>query len=102
MPNGIDKNWIRLCGAIDGFQIRYNHWPTKVRLGLIYYEDIKSIFKPDNFNKLKNKLQFIIDDAHIVAEDDDGRTYDYSKEGFVKLKPPLQAKEWLGIKPDYD
>jgi hypothetical protein len=38
MPNGASKNWICLCGAIDGSRSRYNKWPTKVRL----YPDINA------------------------------------------------------------
>ncbi len=102
MPNGENKNWVRLCGAIDGFRVRYNQWPTRVRLGLVYFEDIKSLFNLHAFNKLQDKLQFVIDDAHIVAEDNAGQSYDYSIEGFPKLKPPIRARDWLGIKPDYD
>ena len=102
MPNGRSKNWIRLCAAIDGFRVRYNQWPTKIRLNIIYYESIRSLFKPDDFRELINKLQFVIDDAHFVAEDDTGRTYDYSKESFPDTKPPIQAREWLGVKPDFD
>ena len=101
MPNGVSKNWVRLCGAIDGFKDRYDHWPTKVRLKPVYFKSIKSIFKQEDFIKLQDKLKFIIDDAHIIAEDDDGHAYDYSKEGFPKSKPSLRAKDWLGIKPDH-
>ena len=32
MPNGIDKNWYRMCAAINGFRSRYSEWPTKIRL----------------------------------------------------------------------
>jgi len=32
MPNGGDKNFIRLCGAIEGFRVRFGTWPTAVRL----------------------------------------------------------------------
>jgi len=28
MPNGDDKNWVRLCAALDGFFGRYGRWPT--------------------------------------------------------------------------
>ena len=55
-----------------------------------------------NFKILKDKLNFIIDDAHIIAEDDDGRKYDYEREGFPELKPDIRAMDWLNIAPDYD
>jgi hypothetical protein len=30
MPNCDNKNFIRLCGAIDGFKQRHRKWPTRV------------------------------------------------------------------------
>jgi hypothetical protein len=31
MPNGIDKNWMRMCAAINGFRARYQRWLVRVR-----------------------------------------------------------------------
>jgi len=44
MPNGIDRNWIRLCGAIDGFKMRFGFWPTKVFLPQIILDDLEKMF----------------------------------------------------------
>ena len=33
VPNGDDKNWVRLCGAIDGFRVKYVKWPSKFGWG---------------------------------------------------------------------
>ena len=30
MPNGADKNFVRLCAALNGFRLRYGKWPTRV------------------------------------------------------------------------
>ncbi len=100
MPNGEEKNWIRLCGAIDGFRSRYKNWPTRIRLGSSYLNDIRSILKPDDYIKLQNRLDIVVDNVHIIAEDDSGRKYDYEKEGFAETKPDVKAKDWLGIRSD--
>jgi len=101
MPNGEGKNWVRLCGAIDGFRSRYKKWPTKMRLGSIYFHNIKSLLQSKEFNILQDKLELIIDNVHIIAEDDSGNNYDYSKEGFSEVKPDIRARDWLAITPDY-
>jgi hypothetical protein len=37
------------------------------------------------------------DDAPMVAEDDEGRSYNYGAEGFTKSRPDISAREWLGL-----
>lgn len=101
MPNGEGKNWIRLCGAIDGFRSRHESWPTIIRLGSTYLDNIRSILKPNEYIKLLTKLNIVVDNVHIIAEDDSGRNYDYEKEGFPETKPDVKARDWLGITPDY-
>jgi len=97
MPSGFDKNFVRLCGAVEGFRSRYGVWPRKVRLFPGALEDLEnSVFSDEMFGKLKAKLELVPDDAPIVAEDDEGRQYSYGKAGFPESKPA----EWLGVVPD--
>lgn len=102
MPNGYNKNWIRLCGAIDGFRVRYNRWPTRVRMWKMVYEDLReNLFTPESFDKLQGKVELIVDErAGHIAEDGKGNSYDYGSEGFPKSKPDIDARHWLGIEPD--
>jgi len=99
MPNGHDKNWYRLCGAVDGFRSRYGRWPTRVRLPAIIMNDIRNLFTERDFLTLTSKVQFVLDDARIVADDDDGGKYSYRDEGFPDqvLKP--KADQWFGVCP---
>ena len=41
-----------------------------------------------------------MNDSTVIADDEEGRVYDYSKEGFPSSEPDIKAKEWLGIEPD--
>jgi len=99
MPNGHDKNWHRLCGAVDGFRSRYARWPTRVRLPGIIMNDLWNLFTERDFLTLTSKLQFVLDDARIVADDDDGGKYSYSDEGFPYHRPNPSAAEWFGVCP---
>jgi hypothetical protein len=101
MPNGLDRNWIRLCGAIDGFRARYRLWPTRIRLSEGILNNIKALFTFSSFAKIEEKITFIaIKDTTIIAEDDNGRRYNYCTEGFTQIPPDLTAKEWFGVNPD--
>ena len=97
MPNGIDKNWYRMCGAIDGFRGRYERWPTRIRLN---EGAIENLFTEESFAKLEEKLTFVYDGSPFVAEDDSGRSYNYGQEGFVDGKSDILAQAWLSVKPD--
>ena len=97
MPNGYDRNWIRMCGAIDGFRARYGAWPTKMRL---YEGALDGLFTEATLVALQQRLTLIIDGSPFIAEDDAGRSYNYGKEGFSQTEPNIKASVWLGITPD--
>ena len=101
MPNGVGKNWSRLLIAVNGFRIRYRRWPTQVRMWQVQIDDIKSVFKPDTYEKLISRIKLIADEeATVVAGDESGRQYDYGREGFPRKKRGVDAATWLGIEPD--
>jgi hypothetical protein len=100
MPNGWDKNWVRLCAAVDGFRARYGTWPTRVRMSPAMLENLrKHIFDPISFAQLESKLKLVGDEAPMIAEDEEGRSYSYGAEGFTKVEPDIRARDWLGVKP---
>ena len=103
MPNGHDKNWIRLCAAIDGFYGQYGRWPTRVRIFPVSLANIRDrLFTPEDFSKIIAKVSLIADEAPIVAEDDLGGSYSYGKQGFPKERPTQRAADWLGVCPKPD
>jgi hypothetical protein len=62
---------------------------------------IRHILGEDGFGALQEKLPLRIDEqAHFIAEDEAGRTYDYSREGFPQDRPRPSAEEWLGVRPE--
>ena len=100
MPNGHDKNWIRVCAAIEGFRVRHGRWPTRVRLFPVALAELRDhLFTPDDFAKITSKIALVPDDAPMIAEDDTGASYNYGKEGFSKKKPDIRASDWLAVTP---
>jgi len=103
MPNGHDKNWIRLCAAIDGFRVRYGRWPKRVRVYPNSLADLRDhLFAPADYARIVAKVSLVADEAGMVAEDDEGGSYDYGKEGFSNESPTPGAAEWLGVHPKGD
>jgi hypothetical protein len=101
MPNGGDKNYIRLCAAIEGFRVNYNAWPTAVRVRADMIADLRDhVLGPEAFAKVEAKLRIIPEDgAFMIAEDGTGRTYDYGEKGFPDQEPDIRAGNWLGVGP---
>jgi len=101
MPNGPDRNYIRLCAAINGFFDRYGHWPTRVRIFPEALEDLRDhVFSTESFQILTSKLDMVPDEAPMVAEDDQGNSYSYGESGFPLTRLDLDAQTWIGITPD--
>ena len=100
MPNGEEKNWVRLCAAIDGFRLRFGKWPTVVCMDRVVYEDLQWMFSEQAFRALKDKVRLRVKrGATIAAEDGEGRVYDYGREGFPPETLEPSAHEWLGVCP---
>lgn len=99
-PNGSDRDWVRFCGAIDGFRFQFGTWPTKVRLESGYVHALRYILGVDGLNTVRQHLLLEAEEGkHFVAEDDRGRSYDYSSEGFPPEPRSPTAQEWLGVEP---
>ena len=93
-------NWNRLCAALDGFYVRYDRWPTRVRAHPGSLADIRDvIFTPADYVKIQAKVSLIEHGNSMVAEDDAGGSYDYGTEGFPDHRPTPTAADWLGVEP---
>src|SRR4051812_30222773 len=100
MPNGHDKNWVRVCAAIDGFRVRYGRWPTRVRIFPASLANIYQLFSQADRAKIDAKLTLVADEALIVAEDDLGGSYSYGQEGFPSARLTPSANDWLDVQPN--
>jgi hypothetical protein len=100
MPNGHDKNWVRLPGAIDGFRMRFGCWPVRVRMFPGSLRNIQEdLFSADLFAELYSKVQLIPDEAPMVAEDVSGNPIRLEGRGF-RVSGPTRTRQWLGFEPD--
>src|SRR5256885_14279336 len=99
MPNGHDKNWIRVCVTINGFRARHGHWPTQVRLPARCGANIRDdLFTPEDYARILAKITFVEDESCMMALDADGRTSKYNEAPDGKPPSP-SADQWLGVPP---
>lgn len=60
MPNGHDKEWTRLCLAVEGFRAQYGRWPTHVRLLPGSLQTIRDeILTPESFATVIEKVELL-------------------------------------------
>jgi len=102
MPNGADRNWIRVLAAVDGFFATHGHWPSRVRLPRPALENLQNdLFTPASWQRLTERIEFIPDEsAGMIAEDESGNVYNFGRQGFPRSRPALPADEWLSVSPD--
>lgn len=100
MPNGEDKNWVRACAAMEGFFMRYGHWPTRLRFPRPAFEEFRQLFHPDVLQQFLARFEIVIDDRFFAAESDGGRRYDYMVEGLPTGPLRCSAREHFGASPE--
>jgi hypothetical protein len=97
MPNGSDKNYVRLCGAVDGFRVRYGRWPTTARLWPGCIDSLRHCLSEEGFARLSERLRLMEEQgATVMVEDEEGRSYDYGSLGFPPVAPDIFASDWIG------
>ena len=103
MPNGSDRNWVRLCGALDGFRALYGEWPTRIRILPAVLETFDRLFTPPDLLTIKAKVDLVPDpQVGMVAEDAAGRTYHYAVDPWPPTRSDISAQDWLGVEPVLD
>jgi hypothetical protein len=98
MPNGADKNYVRLCAALDGFKARHGHWPIRVVVPPAILDNLRErVFDPAGFADVLKKVDLVVGEG-FRAEDDSGRMFHYGREASPERPPVPAAREWLGVK----
>ena len=100
MPNGEDKNWVRLGIAVEGFRARYQKWPETAFISKGLAEDIKRMFKPLTYEAVLTKLEIVEveDEAHIELVDKAGNSFKYGEER--DFEQDEDANSWFEVTPD--
>ena len=99
MPNGSNKNFVRMCLTINGFHARYGTWPTTVRVPPFVVPELRDhILGPEAFARVELKIRVIPQEGTFVAEDEGGGRFDYDADhDSIPAYPKIDAREWLGV-----
>ena len=105
MPNGIDKNLVRLSNAVAGFRSRFGRWPERVVLHTLSLNDIRRLVSTELMSDMEEKIRFVPGDAAFRTEDSEGHWFEYGS-GRDSVGTPhgepdfdlfVRAQRWLGL-----
>ena len=100
MPNGHDREYCRLMAAVNGFRAKHRRWPVRVRVLPGAVDAIRDTLTDDGFARVVSAVELVEqDDAPFIAEDDDGRAFNYGVE-HPDREPDAYAHDWFG-RPEY-
>ena len=100
MPNGSDRNWVRLCGALEGFRALYGAWPSRLRVLPDVLGTFDWLFTPADLQKIRAKVDLVPDaQVGMVAEDAVGHTYRYAVDPWPPNRSDIRARDWLAVEP---
>jgi hypothetical protein len=97
MPNGHDRNLVRLRLALEGFRVLHGHWPQRVRLEQGYIDDFRGLLTEQGYQQLISKVELVpAAIAGMRAEDDQGASYTYGTDNLPRIPGHVNGNEWLG------
>ena len=98
MPNGVDKNLVRLAVASAVYRQRFREWPTEARLEPIILWDLAQILDVPNFETLATRLRLRTSERSSISV---GGSHGYVRYEDIDLAHSIpgveQAKRWLGV-----
>ena len=107
MPNGIDKNLVRLATAVESFHERFGDWPDHALLNEISLRDVRLLLGPDFLSVVERKLRLVPAADGFRVADAQGRWFDYARGSYSdhsgpqrhagSAPPPMPGWHWLGL-----
>ena len=101
VPNGFDKNLIRLRMACAAYNARFGAWPSEARLEPIILQNLAQILDEKNFQRLADKLELRTttrEDQHVVVVGADGQFVYGREEPSHGPTDYERARRWLGVR----
>jgi hypothetical protein len=98
MPNGHDKNWMRLRSLVQAFHTRYGHWPTTVRVIPGTVEEMRRVLDPATaVEAIAEKVRIIESGDGFTAEDNSENRLSYGEALDDQRPSSVSAESWLGV-----
>lgn len=99
MPNGADKNWVRVCTAIDGFIAKHGRQPTFVEMNPYVFSDLVGhVLTPTGYALVTSLVRLVPggEEIGVIARDDSGAAFDYGMDEFRYDYNRPWAASWFG------
>jgi hypothetical protein len=98
MPNGADKNLIRLSIACAVYRQRFREWPSEARLAPVVLWDIAQLLDGENFISLAARLRLRTSEHAQISVGGSHGHVNYEEIEHSEAAPYRdQAWRWLGI-----
>jgi hypothetical protein len=103
MPNGIDKNIVRLSVTVGVYRARFKQWPTHARFEPIVLWDFAQILDSESFARLASLMELRTQKGGISVGGVPGtQQYDDVEWELVPAGAQDEARRWLGVEPRPD
>jgi hypothetical protein len=125
VPNGFDRAFVELAMFCASYRLRFDEWPTDIRLTPSYLRGIAILFDGKEFEKLGERLRFHTERGELAGGGHPELLSAFGEVGSVEhlfppvLQPPLsaitaqeatalaqrwvalagEAREWLAVVP---
>ena len=98
MPNGDDANWVRVCGAVDGFRVRYGRWPDRVCVSSALLTNLRDHVLTKAGLAVVESVFAILPgpEVRVIAEGGEGEAWNFGTEGFPSQNPDPRTRDWFG------
>jgi hypothetical protein len=98
MPNGVDKNLVRLAIACASFRQQHDAWPTQARVAPIVMWEYGQLLDAENFERLCSRLRFrVTSHAHIAVGTSKAHLVYETTEHDVGPRLIDDAWNWLSV-----
>ena len=98
MPNGVDKNLVRLAIASAEYRRRHGEWPTEARVAPLVLWEYGYLLDLPNFERLCSRLRLrTTDGAHLAVGGEKGHLVYEKLDESPTNDLVEEAWDWLGV-----
>lgn len=99
MPNGFDKNLVRLRIACAAYRRRFGSWPSVARIGAMEFRNIAHLLDSRDFELLASRLMVCSRATGGMSVEGTEGIVQYGSHDEVDPSDVDEARRWLGVEP---
>ncbi len=99
MPNGHDKNFMRLRWACAEYRQAHKEWPTEARMDASILWDLAHLFDSNQFQSLASRIRIRTRDKSGLSVGGARGVVEYGTGAGVDEETLELTERWLGVQP---